>query len=280
MRHVKMQFGCGYKGRTCVGMPQFPPRLSQVFCDTDPEFDGRDYNCRQVSINGNSVTICDRTYSNFLNLPTAFQGIIRDTPYIELGKFEYKSTRCVQSYDPFTSTGLFDAFSQISKKLQFIAAYGNYNTALQCYELSSLQTPGVLIPSIELNAFATVPLQAVPTVDVATAAVDFTPVIAMATAAAATALDTANTAVDTATTALAVAASTTQQIITATSTASACDGFNISVRRTGTNKVKLKVDAGKVYTQTTSLGQPISIELKATQWEILGAVWIQRMRVY
>ena len=232
MRHIKSELGCGYSGRTCVGIPQFPPKPLQVFCDTDPGFDGREYNCKEVSP---GVFVCDTAFNNFLNLPIKFQGIVRSTPYIELGKFEYKSTNCVQSYDPFTSNGLFDAFNQISRKPQFIAAYGDYNAELQCYASDSLQQPGVLIPSVQLNEFAAVPLQAVPTV------------------------------------ALAAVSALAQGGASDFSLQSACKGFNISVRRVSTNKVKLSVKAGKVYTQTTGTGQPIAIDLKAIQWSVGGA---------
>ena len=145
---------CGYDQYKCTGITSLPIP-NPICCDNRIEFS-----------ESNSRT----NDNNFYNIPSRFQGIVQQTPYIDLSDIVQSNSVCCEfHYDPFNQEGFKDLFDDIKGKL------GNYANSLASYGCSdssynvsdAIQKPGFLLPTPELNDFYPATLQAIPTVALA-----------------------------------------------------------------------------------------------------------------
>lgn len=212
MIHLRKDL-CGYSVYTCQGIKQMS-ELSQPVCDN-----------KNYDLNSDSRS-CD---NNFLNLPREFRSVVQNVSFVDLGQDAiWDEEKCVTDYTPLQGNAI-DAFASLQKNDAFIAAYGDYSAALQCYSNSSMEQPGILLPAARLSDFSIVPLQAVPTASLA-AAVD--------------------------------------QTGTSRGIKSGCQAFCVTAKATGSYKVTFSVTGGYLYVSTDSSGQPVAIAVDALTNEV------------
>lgn len=146
MKHLEKD-RCGWKNYRCVGIKDLFSDSISICCDVT-----------------NYDIASDKRQNdyNYLNLPTAFQGVVNIVPFANLQSLSATSAGCISSYDPMQD-GLQDWFAKVSGVGDYVSVYGDFKAHLACYFDRAKQTPGIMTPKAQLSPFNVAPSVVVPT---------------------------------------------------------------------------------------------------------------------